>query len=116
MDQAGIVRARVDVPLPAYVRSSLPGVEAINDARDALQNFSRMFCGGFVGGRAGVKMGKLFVRCNLRHLEHLIAGKQRKVLTAYNAWGILRREKEGSPSLERAVRRASGTEPRTVKA
>ena len=75
-----------------------------------------MFFSTLSGGPAGVKMGKLFLTCNLRHLEHLIAGKQRKVLTAYNAWGILRREKEGSPSLERAVRRASGMEPRTVKA
>src|SRR5215469_8329293 len=36
VDQAAIVRSRVDVPLPAYVPRSLPGIEAINDARSAL--------------------------------------------------------------------------------
>jgi len=36
VDQAAIVRSRVDVPPPAYVPRSLPGIEASNDARSAL--------------------------------------------------------------------------------
>jgi hypothetical protein len=36
VDQAEAVRFRVEVPPPAYVRSALPGIEPIDDARDAL--------------------------------------------------------------------------------
>jgi hypothetical protein len=35
-DQVDVIRSRVEVPPPAYVRSPLPGLEPIQDARDAL--------------------------------------------------------------------------------